>query len=288
MKAIVAVPGSKNTVRLQEVEKPIRESDQALLKVIRVGVDGTDIEINSGAYGETPVGSNYLILGHECLAIVEETSEKTSKIRKGDLVVPTVRRPDDCANCLADESDMCLTGNYKEHGIKGLHGFAAEYAVTDANFLVKIPQELEHVGVLLEPISIAEKAVLQTYRIQERMLWKPKRALVLGVGPLGLIATYLLRLKGLQVFSVARRSRESLKAKLVERAGAIYVNSKEQSLESLGKFDIVLEITGAPSLAMEGQELLNPNGVMCMIGIYTSKEISKDIGQLYTSLVLGN
>ena len=206
----------------------------------------------------------------------------------GDLVVPTVRRPDNCVNCRAGESDMCLTGQYKEHGIKGLHGFCSEYTVSDLNFLVKIPENLSDVAVLLEPMSVAEKAVLQTLKVQERMVWKPKKALVLGTGPLGLLTVMLLRVKGFDVTAVATRPRNTLKAQLVQKVGADYVNSSEQRINSLEKFDLILEETGAASVAADAQGLLNPNGVLCLLGIYASKQATQDIGRIYADIVLGN
>lgn len=270
------------------MKRPTPRGPQALLKVLQVGIDGTDIEINDGMYGEPPTGSNQLILGHECLAIVEETPAESNTIAKGDLVVPAVRRPDTCINCVNGEPDMCLTGNYKEHGIKGLHGFASEYSVSDSDYLIKVPRELEDIGVLVEPMSVVEKGVFQTFKVQERMVWRPDRVLVLGAGPLGLLTTFLLRLKGLEVHTVARGGKESLKASLVERAGAKYVSTQDDSISNLGRFDMIFEVTGVPSVGLEAQGQLNNNGVMCFLGIYRSKEVCPDIGRLYTDLVLGN
>ena len=254
----------------------------------KIGIDGTDLEINQGLYGQPPAGSDFLICGHECLATVESIPKSFFGIEKGDLVVPTVRRPDNCLNCRAGESDMCLSGGYKEHGIKGLHGFCSELTVTDANFLVKVPAELSEVAVLLEPMSVAEKAVLQTFKIQERMVWKPKSALVLGTGPLGLLTVLLLRVKGFDVSAVARRPGNSPKAQIVQKAGGTYINSNEQPIKSLGKFDFILEETGAASIASQAQELLNRNGVLCLLGIYPSSELAQDVGKLYADIVLGN
>ena len=280
-------PGEKDSVHLGDVPRPTLSSSQALLKIRKVGIDGTDMEINNGSYGECPTGSDYLILGHECLAVVEDI-EGPSDIQKGDLVVPTVRRPDDCPNCVNGEPDMCLKGEYKEHGIKGLHGFASEFGVTDSNFLIKIPQDLEDIGVLLEPVSVAEKGLFHTFKIQERLKWSPRRALVLGSGPLGLLTTFLLRLKGLEVSTVARGVKGSLKSQLVERSGAEYVSTSEKSLNTLGLFDIIMEVTGVSSVAVDAQQLLNANGVMCFLGVYPPKTVSLDVGKVYTDLVLGN
>ena len=246
------------------------------------------MEIIQGGYGEAPSGSDYLILGHECLATVEEVPGNSAGIKKGDLVVPTVRRPDACLNCQSGESDMCLTGQYEEHGIKGLHGFCSEYSVSDLNFLVPVPAELSEVAVLLEPTSVAEKGVFQSFKIQERMIWKPQKALVLGTGPVGLLTVLLLRLRGLDVTAVATRPRDSLKARLVEKIGGTYVNATDQPITGLGKFDLILEETGVASLAAEAQGLLNNNGVLCLLGIYRPNLATQDIGHSYDDIVLGN
>ncbi len=287
MKAVIVKHGEKDSVHLEDVQKPALSPSNALLRIRKVGIDGTDTEINSGSYGECPSGSDYLILGHECLAVVDDI-EGSSDIQKGDLVVPTVRRPDDCPNCMNGEPDMCLKGEYKEHGIKGLHGFASDFGVTDPNFLIKIPQDLEDVGVLLEPVSVAEKGIHHTFKIQERLKWSPRKALVLGSGPLGLLTTFLLRLKGLEVSTVARGPKGSLKSRLVERAGAEYVSTAETPLNTLGMFDIIMEETGVSSVAVDAQQLLNANGVMCFLGVYPPSTVSLDVGKAYTDLVLGN
>ena len=288
MRALTVTPGVKNSIRLDDIDPPIPSSSQALLRVQEIGICGTDLDINQGFYGEAPPGSNYLVTGHESLAVIESIPGSAHGISKGDLVVPTVRRPDSCINCLNGESDMCLTGNYREHGIRQLHGFGSDFAVSDVGFLVKVPSKLADVAVLLEPMSVAEKGVYQAFKIQERMLWKPKRVLILGAGPVGLLTTYLLRLKGLEVVVTATRTKDSAKARLAERAGAVYVNTMEQPLQSLGKFDLIMEETGSAQVAMQATSMLNTNGIMCFLGIYSSTTAPEDIGEFYKDVVLGN
>jgi threonine dehydrogenase-like Zn-dependent dehydrogenase len=137
-------------------------------------------------------------------------------------------------------------------------------------------------------MSVAEKGVYQAFKIQERMLWKPKRVLILGAGPVGLLTTYLLRLKGLEVVVTATRAKDSAKARLAERAGAVYVNTIEQPLQSLGKFDLIMEETGSAQVAMQATSMLNTNGIMCFLGIYSSTTAPEDIGEFYKDVVLGN
>jgi threonine dehydrogenase-like Zn-dependent dehydrogenase len=288
MRALTVTPGVKNSIKLAQIGEPVPTASQALLRVREIGVCGTDMDLNQGFYGEAPPGSSYLVTGHESLSTVENIPRNNQGISKGDLVVPTVRRPDDCINCQHGESDMCLTGNYREHGIKRLHGFGSDFAVSDVDFLVKVPSTLADVAVLLEPMSVAEKGVYQAFKIQERMLWKPKRVLILGAGPVGLLTTYLLRLKGLEVVVTATRAKDSAKARLAERAGAVYVNTAEQPLQSLGKFDLIMEETGSAQVAMQATSMLNTNGIMCFLGIYSSTTAPEDIGEFYKDVVLGN
>jgi threonine dehydrogenase-like Zn-dependent dehydrogenase len=188
-------------------------------------------------------------------------------------------------------SDMCMTGHYFEHGINGLHGFAREFALSDHNFVVKLPESLSDLGILLEPLTIVEKGVIQAHLMQESrmMVWKPRSALVLGAGPVGLLATAILRLKGLEVHTVATRSEESLKARLVEQTGARYINSKETPLNALeNRYDIVLEVTGNTAVALEAQNLTRVNGVVSYLGIYKEGQATEDAGRVFTNLVLGN
>lgn len=290
MKAICVNPGKQGSLRMIELASPAPKGGEALLRVLRVGICGTDRDIIAGFYGEAPQGDDFLVIGHESLCRIEDAGG--SEFRTGDLVVPTVRRPcpEGCLNCSNGESDMCLTGHYSEHGIRGLHGFAREHAVADSSSIVKLSESLAEVGVLLEPLTVAEKGIFQTYAIQRsRMKWEPRRALVLGAGPVGLLATALLRLDGLEVHTAATRSKESSKARLVERVGAEYVDVKEEPLDGMEhSFDLVLEVTGSASVALEAQNLTSQNGVVSFLGIYREQAATEDAGRIFTDLVLGN
>ena len=292
MKAITVIPGKAGSLSLREVDAPAPRAGELLLRVQRVGVCGTDMDIVSGFYGEAPPSSPYLIIGHESLSRVEAVGSSVEGFHAGDLVVPTVRRdcPEECLNCSNGESDMCLTGHYREHGIKGLHGFASQLAATDARFVVKLPETLSETGVLLEPLTVVEKGIIQAFEMQKaRMKWKPKTALVLGSGPVGLLATALLRLRGLEVATVARKPADSLKARLATSTGAKYIDVNDAPLSSMEKrFDFVLEATGSTSVALEAQNLCDTNGVVSFVGIYRSQKASEDAGKVFTNLVLGN
>jgi threonine dehydrogenase-like Zn-dependent dehydrogenase len=292
MKAIVVTPKKANSLRTIETDVPEPKKMELQLEVQKIGICGTDRDIISGFYGEAPKGSDYLVLGHESLSRVSDVGAGVRGFRKGDLVVPTVRRNcvENCLNCRFGESDMCITGDYKEHGIKGLHGFAREFAISDSRFMAKLPESLSDIGVLLEPLTVVEKGEVQTFKLQQgRMKWNPKKALVLGAGPVGLLATAILRIRGLEVDTIATRSKESLKARLVEQTGAHYINAIQTPLSTLaGRYDIVFEVTGSSTVAFDAQQLIGVNGVLCFLGIYRSQVDSGDAGKLFTNIVLGN
>ncbi len=291
MKALVAHPPKKDSVELVDVPAPKPGPGQVLLSIRLIGIDGTDEDISKGTYGSKPLGEDYLIIGHEALGKVVELGEGVTSVSIGDVVVPTVRRPcpENCSNCRKGETDRCNTGDYREHGISWLHGFAAEYAVTDADHLVRIPKEIEDVAVLLEPLSVAENAITEIFRIQQRMKWGPSKALVMGAGPLGLLASMVLRLRGMEVHTAATRREDSLKADIVRQMGGRYINVRETPLPtSKEKYDIIMEATGSVDAAISALPLVGRNGITCILGIYGEKSVCDKFGSILTGMVLEN
>jgi len=295
MKAIAVIPGQKESAHMREMAKPEISSTEVLVRVLRVGVCGTDHEINQGLYGEAPEGEDFLVLGHESIGMVEEAGGDVRGFEPGDLVVSTVRRscPENCMNCRSGESDMCLTGNFRERGIKRLHGFMAEYYKETPGHLVKVPKELSDVGVLLEPLSIVEKAIVQTFKIQERMKWKPGTALVLGAGPIGLLATFVLRDMGINTYTAALSPDDSKKAGLVVESGARYINSTEEPIpglkKKLGNIDFIFEATGSSMATFQAMGILGVNGVLALTGISGgNKKLEVEADCLDMCIVLEN
>src|SRR3954470_4956793 len=181
MKAIAVFPGKAGSVHLADLPKPsvdeIPGGRGVLVKVLRVGVDGTDREINAAEYGAAPEGYDFLVLGHESFGQVESVGPNVTELKPGDYVVATVRRPGSSIYDLIGTSDMTTDHTYFERGINLRHGYLTESYVDDAQFIVKIPQRLKEVGVLLEPMTVVEKGIAQAYEIQRRLrVWRPKRA----------------------------------------------------------------------------------------------------------------
>src|SRR5215831_2200604 len=230
MKAIAVTPGKPNTIHLREVPKPhtedIPNGRGVLTKIMRVGVDGTDKEINAAEYGAAPAGDDYLIIGHESFGRVESVGPNVTEFKPGDYVALTVRRPGSSIYDQIGTYDMTIDDSYFERGINLRHGFLTEYVVDSPEYIIRVPENLKEVGVLMEPMSVAQKAIEQAYRIQQRLrVWQPKRAAVLGASTLGLLATLVLRLRGLDVTTFGNTMPPTLNSRLIEEVGARYIST---------------------------------------------------------------
>src|SRR6185295_14441922 len=204
MKALAVFPGQPNSLHLAELAKPsigdVPGGRGVLVQVLRVGVDGTDKEINAAEYGAAPPGDDYLITGHESFGRVVEIGPGVGDLAVGDYVVATVRRPGSSIYDQIGTYDMTTDDTYFERGINLRHGYLTQCYVDDPEYLVKIPQGLKEIGVLLEPTTVVEKGIAQAYEIQRRLrVWRPRRVAVMGAGTIGLLATLALRLRGLDV-----------------------------------------------------------------------------------------
>jgi glucose 1-dehydrogenase len=264
------------------------------VKVLRVGLCGTDAEINHGLYGNAPEGSEFLILGHENLGVVEEVGKNVKGWKAGDLVVSTVRRPCGiCANCKAGQNDLCSSGQYTERGIMRRHGFMAEYYVESPQFLHKIPKAVRDFAVLLEPMSVVEKGIDHAFLIQRRLIWKPKLGVVLGGGPVGLLAAAVLRVRGLRTVVVGREPESDLRARIAKTLGAEYVSVAHSSLLELPKLvgppDLVIEATGSARVVFDAMEILGPNAVLCLLSVTGGSGMNEEpIERINQLIVLGN
>ena len=295
MGAVAVVPGTPDSMHVRtDVPVPERTGEAVLVRVLDAGVCGTDVEIHEGHYGTAPAGSGYLVLGHENLGVVEECPAQ-SGLSVGALVVATVRRgcPERCRACLSDQSDMCLTGNYLEHGIRGLHGFMSERYAERADHLVRLPRRLAAVGVLLEPLSIVEKGIEQALRAHQRVSWQPRKAVVLGAGPVGLLAALVLRLRGLEVHAAALEPEGGARDRLLREVGVAYASTASLPLaalaERVGRVDVVFEATGATGVVLPATRMLGPNGV-CVLSSVTAGErmLDVDVAGWNREMVLGN
>jgi threonine dehydrogenase-like Zn-dependent dehydrogenase len=303
MKAIALVPGTTTLRLVDRPEAKITGPDEIKVRTVQVGICGTDREEASGGRAEAPPGQNELIIGHEMIGRAVEVGPAVSSVRAGDYVVFTVRRGcGHCPACAMDRSDMCYSGDYTERGIKGHDGYDAEYVVDSERYAVKVPSSLSSIGVLTEPMSVAEKAIDEALRIQVARLpdatdpaaWlRGKRALVAGLGPIGLLAAVALRLRGADVLGLDVVDADSRRPALLSRIGGEYVDGRQTKPDALGKhfgqIELIVEATGVAHLEFDLLSALGINGVYVLTGIPGGERpIDVDGATLMGRLVLRN
>lgn len=272
--------------RLELIEAPkpaLGGPDELLLRVLEVGVCGTDREIARGEVGELPSGCDHMIIGHEMLAEVVEVGSGVSSIAPGELVVSMVRHGcDACTPCLAGSVDFCASGGFVEHGIKQLDGFMAEYVVEKAAFCVPVPSALREIAVLVEPLSVCEKAFEQAIIALGRIPGQVRRweeagwaaglhGLVAGSGPIGMLGAMLLKAHGADVTVIDRSDEEAYSSRLLKEFGIAHINGANVVTEglddTLAPVDLIFEATGAAGFAFRLADALTSNGVYVMTGI---------------------
>jgi glucose 1-dehydrogenase len=301
VKAAAVFPAERRFGVIDHPEPRLAAPTEVKLRMLDVGVCGTDKEIAAFDYGTPPEGSPYLVIGHESLGEVVETGAAVTRVKPGDLAVPTVRRPcgePDCIACRAGRQDFCYSGKFTERGINQRHGFMTEFVVEEERYLNPVPRALREVAVLVEPLTIAEKGVTQLWQVQQRLPWavagkNAHRAVVLGGGPVGLLGAMKLVLEGFDTTVYSRTPAASDLEKLVTGFGARFVHAESASLaqlaEQVGNIDVVYEAVGASSLAFEALPFLGTNGVFIFTGVPGRKgPVSVDTDAIMRDHVLKN
>lgn len=311
MRAVAVYPRTKEVKLIDHPEPSITTPTQVKARVLDVGVCGTDKEICGFHYGFPPEGDAHLVIGHEALGEVVETGASVTGLKRGDLVVLTVRRPcnrPECAACREGRQDFCFTGAFTERGIKQQHGFMTEYVVDDEAFMVKVPRHLRDLAVLVEPLTIAEKALIQVWQVQQRLPWscphagnnggvsKPgvcHHALILGAGPIGLLGAMAFRNAGFSTFVYSLEPEDSDKAELVRSFACTYVSAAttpvDKLVDRIGTIDAVYEATGASRLSFEVLKQCGPNAAFIFSGVPGLKgPVPVDTDFIMRNMVLKN
>ena len=287
MRAITVEPKKSGSARFDEFPEPEAREGSVLVESIAVGVCGTDVEIVEGKYGWAPPGDTRLVLGHESLGRVVDPGPRSS-LKKGDLVVGIVRRPDPvpCPNCAVGEWDMCRNGQYTERGIKEIHGFMSERWRIEPEYAVKVDPGLGILGVLLEPTTVITKALEQVGLIGRRSYWEPRTLLVTGAGPIGLLAAMGARSGGLDVH-VLDRMESGPKPDLVRALGATYHSG---SVKDIGfQPDAIVECTGVGQVISDSIQAIGSGGIVCLTGVGHGGVVTADAcADVAASAVLNN
>jgi threonine dehydrogenase-like Zn-dependent dehydrogenase len=265
LRSITVEPCTPDSARLEDIPEPQANYGSVLVESIAVGICGTDAEIVEGKYGSAPPGKTRLVLGHESLGRVLDPG-LSSALRKGDLVVGIVRRPDPdpCPNCAVGEWDMCRNGRFTERGIKEIDGFMSDRWRIESEYVVKIDRSLGLLGVLIEPTTVVSKAWEQITAVGRRAFWEPRTLLVTGAGPIGLLAALVGKQHGLDVH-VLDRAESGPKPDLVRALGATYHTG---TVTRVGiEPDVIIECTGAGQVIADSMQTVGAGGIVCLTGV---------------------
>ena len=303
MKAIAIVPGTAGSHLVERPEPSITTKDEIKIRIIRVGICGTDREEVSGGRAQAPDGQKELVIGHEMFGQVASVGPSVTRVKPGDYAVFTVRRGcGECACCLMNRADMCQTGKYRERGIRGLDGYQTEFVVDQEQYVVRVPPELEPVGVLMEPLSVVEKAIDEALRVQTVRCpdaatipdWlHARRCLVAGLGPVGLLAAMVLVLRGGEVYGLDVVDSNTARPKWLGAIGGRYIDGREvpadQVEKKIGGMDFILDATGIAKLEFNLLDALALNGMYVLAGIPGGdRPLQIPGGELIRQLVLDN
>jgi threonine dehydrogenase-like Zn-dependent dehydrogenase len=303
MKAIAIIPGTREVKIVDRPEPELSAPDEIKLRVLRVGICGTDREEASGGRADAPTGQKDLVIGHEMFGQVVEAGSQVQLVRAGDYGCFTVRRGcGKCPACLNNRSDMCSTGDYTERGIKQRDGYETELVVDKSQYFVKVPKEQVPLGVLSEPTSVAEKAIDEALSVQTARLpgvtdtqeWlEGKQVLVAGLGPIGLLAAVALRLRGARVLGLDVVDADTLRPRILEQLGGKYVDGRQTKPSALddvyGQIDMIFEATGIARVEFDLLGALGINGVYVLTGIPGGdRPLQIDGAALMRQLVLRN
>ncbi len=304
MRAVAVFPSEKKVSLITDHPEPALEAPTSVkLKVLEVGVCGTDREICTFEYGEAPPAFPYLVLGHESLAEVIEVGSGVQRIKPGDLAVLSVRRPcpEMCPACQVGRQDFCYTGHFKERGINKLHGYMTELVVEDQQYVYVVPKELRDIAVLTEPLTITEKAFDQLSTIRARMPWYDqlsnsniRNALILGAGPVGLLAAMKMVVEGFNTYIYSLGKGDVAKDKIIKGIGATFIAAEDVKacdvLQHCGcQVDVVIEALGAAAVSFEVLRALEQNAIFVFTGVPGRKgPIPFDLTDLMKELVLKN
>lgn len=307
----IAAGRLRHDVHLIDHDLPPIQSGEVVVRTLETGICSTDRELLSEGILSTPDGDDFLVLGHEALGEVLETGPGVTTLSVGDLVVPTVRRGCGiCDFCKNGRSDMCSTGGYKERGIIGLHGFMSEKFIEEETNLVKIPERIRRYGVLLEPMSVAIKAIEESALIQSARLYPHRdidvkrifrKALIIGAGPIGLLTALAMIHHDVTAFCADIDEHGGTKSTLVEDMGGHYLNLKRYQKNNgmdldrirteggFGEVDIIVDASSHPLTCFQLMDVLAPNGIAAILGLPHKTGVQKiKPDELMARLVMKN
>ncbi|MFD2830055.1 alcohol dehydrogenase catalytic domain-containing protein [Corticicoccus populi] len=268
----------KDDIRFEEVQKPVINDNEILIKLKACGLCGTDIH----KVLEESV-SKGTVLGHEFAGEVVETGKNVSSFSIGDRVTGGIHVP--CFTC-----DQCSRGHYTlcpEFKKTNIHpGGFSEYIKIPVehvrHLLYKIPEELSY-----SEASLAEPVACCIHGQKAVNIHPGDRVLIMGAGPIGLIHAQLLKKQLVKEVVITDVSDHRLNNAHAFGADTI-INTAENNLRDYIQenghpgFDIVIIAAGVSALLPEAMNVLKRGGtVVCFSPFTINPDVTIDAGMFF-------
>jgi 2-desacetyl-2-hydroxyethyl bacteriochlorophyllide A dehydrogenase len=261
MRAAVFREAGKPLV-VETIDDPKPEAGEAVIKIHRCGICGTDLHMTSGHGWDFPAGS---IIGHEFVGEIVEVGPQSDGFRTGDIITaPPLDSCGRCEACIRGVATLCPN-------LRGQMGGFAEYLTVATRSAIRLPSTFSPAdGALVEPYAVALNGVRQA-------AIKPgERVLVLGAGTVGLTTIFwATRLGAQRVVALSRSQRRADMA--LEMGAHAFIQSGENELQGVidalgGSPDVVLECVGAPNMLAQAVQHVAPFGQIVSMGFCTSPD----------------
>ena len=274
MKALVKKAKGKGLIELLDYPIPPVLEEYVLLRIVAAGICGSDLKIYNDDHPYFPP----VILGHEFSGEIVEVGPGVNGWEKGDRVVSEVHGLvcGHCRFCLSGEKHVCPSKRALGWGIDG--GFA-EYVAVPAWLLHRIPEEVSYEeAALLEPMAIVVHGILERAKVEPEDF-----VVVLGCGPLGLIALQVAKSEGAsRVLITGVNQDEKLRLKVAKELGTDRtINVEKENPVMMVKemtggigADLVVELSGSPTAISQGLRMVRTHGRFLAIGIPVEQEVS--------------
>lgn len=268
-------------MEFREVPKPeIRNDNEVLLKINRVGVCGSDVHYyETGRIGSQVVQYPFRV-GHECAATVVEIGKTVQRVKVGEqIIVEPAVSCHQCDQCKSGRENTCR--KLKFLGCPGqLEGCLCDYIVMPQECCFPTQGKLTlDQGVLCEPFAIGIYAVKQSRTVAGIT------AGVLGAGPIGLSCLEAARIVGAR--SIYITDKIDARVKIAHKAGAAWAGNpdREDIVRSIIQqepfgLDVIFECAGQQAAIDQALDLLRPGGTLMLVGIPREDRISFSIDKM--------
>lgn len=267
MKALIKTARGVGNMEIQQVPIPEIAPDEVLVKVVCVGVCGTDVKI----YDDTFFSDVPVIIGHEFAGEIVEVGAQVRGLSVGERVVSEQhwKACGVCRYCLTGKRHLCSSKRSPGYLSDGAY---AEYIAVKQSLIHKIPADLPYEqACLIEPMGIAAHAIFEKVKIEIA-----DKVVILGSGPIALIALQIVKALGAGwICLTGLDADEPHRFPLAKKLGAdrvvnvMHEDITQIVMDETGGVgaDVVIDLSGAGAAIAQAFGFIRKDGRFCAIGL---------------------